>query len=88
MTVVLSARVPDELGAWVKGYAAERGVTAQALLEQAVRAFRVECGRGVPVIGRPVVKRPVVPVLGVVSAAALARQAELNAAKERARGRG
>ncbi len=48
MTVVLSTRVDDELGDWVRSYAKARDVTVQLWLEAAARAYRVDCERSVP----------------------------------------
>lgn len=48
MTKVLSLRVPDDLAEWASAYAEKRGVTKQALLEEAVRSFREDCEGGVP----------------------------------------
>jgi predicted transcriptional regulator len=46
VTKVLSLRVPDDLAEWVTAYAKKRGVTRQALLEDAVRSFRRDCEPG------------------------------------------
>jgi hypothetical protein len=48
VTKVLTARVPDELADWAEGYARERGVTRQALIEMALADFRESCRGGVP----------------------------------------
>jgi predicted transcriptional regulator len=48
VTKVLSLRVPDDLAEWADGYAAERGVTRQALIEGALVSFREDCEAGVP----------------------------------------
>lgn len=47
-TKVLSLRVPAELAEWADGYAKSRGVTRQALCEQALQSFRLDCETGVP----------------------------------------
>jgi hypothetical protein len=48
VTKVLSLRVPDDLAEWAEGYAKERGVTRQALIEGALVSFREDCEAGVP----------------------------------------
>jgi hypothetical protein len=48
VTKVLTARVPDELADWAEGYARERGVTRQALIEEAVRSLKEDAEGGVP----------------------------------------
>jgi hypothetical protein len=48
VTKVLSLRVPDDLAEWAEGYAKERGVTRQALIEGALVSFREDCVAGVP----------------------------------------
>jgi predicted transcriptional regulator len=50
VTKVLTARVPDELADWAEGYARERGVTRQALIEMALADFRESCRGGWPMI--------------------------------------
>jgi predicted transcriptional regulator len=50
MTKVLSLRVPDDLAEWADSYAESRGVTRQALCEQALVAFKEDCEAGVPEI--------------------------------------
>lgn len=50
MTEVLSLRVDDDLAEWATAYAKSRGVSRQALLEQAVRSFKEDCDSGVPEI--------------------------------------
>lgn len=50
MTVVVSARLDDELGGWLAEYAAARGVTRQALVETALAGFMEDCKSGVPEI--------------------------------------
>lgn len=46
----MTARVPAELAEWASAYAKERGVTRQALIEEAVRSLREDASGGVPVI--------------------------------------
>lgn len=48
MSKVLTFRASDELGDWVEGYAVERGVSKQVLLENALNYFREDCENGVP----------------------------------------
>ena len=50
MSKVLGLRVDEDLAEWAKSYAESRGVTTQALLEQAVRSFKEDCDSGVPEI--------------------------------------
>ena len=50
MSGVLSARVDDELVAWVVEYAEARGVSRQALVATALETFRRDCEAGVPEI--------------------------------------
>lgn len=47
---VVSLRLDDELLSWATGYAASRGVSRTALLEQGLRSFREDCESGVPEI--------------------------------------
>jgi hypothetical protein len=77
MTVVLSARVDDDLGAWVKDYAKTRGVTVQTLMAEAVRNMRRDCESGVPDL--PVVDTP--KVRSVRAGASAASRAQRAAAE-------
>lgn len=49
-TKVLGVRVPEDLAVWAKAYAETRAVPVQAVLEEALRSFKVECESGVPEI--------------------------------------
>lgn len=65
MTKVLSLRVQDDLAEWADAFAAERGVTKQALLDEGLRCFRRDCESGVPEIRRQI--RSVADPVGVGS---------------------
>lgn len=87
-----SCRLDVDLLEWAEGYGRERGVSRSAVLEGGLRALRGLAEGGVPelAVSVPVaaVKRPPVPpMLGLVSADALAKQARLNAAKDGRGGR-
>jgi hypothetical protein len=89
MSVVLCARIPEELGDWVDAYAKRRDTTRQVILGAALRAFRRECEVGEPEL--PVRRRPDPPVRrggprrldspSDVERWAMERQARLNKAK-------
>jgi hypothetical protein len=53
MSEIVTARVADELAAWVKSYAVERGVPKGAVVEAALREFKVLAARGVPDLQAP-----------------------------------
>ena len=88
MTVVLTGRVDDDLGSWVRGEAKRRGVPVQALIVDGLRLLRgdvIDVPDAPAVKERPrAVQRQAVP--GVSTARLLGlRQQALNEAKARAK---
>lgn len=90
MTVVLSARVADDLGEWATTYAKSSGKTRQAYIEELVAADRQRVERGesrpsvVPVVADPVATSALSEARAEYARNVAGRQARLNAAKERA----